>query len=175
MGFSCLPPPIGKFQRQRFGEKRKEVFHSKAAQSGRMVVSCLRAHPLRKTQPPSAEPVQGCTQSSFSHLKTPFLGNCRQLLHDLPGGLACSWWQSGFRLLPGVCMWGWCCHQSCGFQGQKRSRKPRAHASSCGSKTRTRVSPLPQFKSPGPNFCTLRKGPDYPLRQITLSFKGVKP
>ena len=65
--FSCLPPPIGIFQRQGFGEKRKEIFNSKAAQSGRMAGSCQKTQ--RKTQAPSTRPVQGCTQSSFSHLK----------------------------------------------------------------------------------------------------------
>ena len=50
MWFDCPSPVIGKFYRQRLGEKRKEVFYSKAAQSGRMAGSCLRAHSFQKTQ-----------------------------------------------------------------------------------------------------------------------------
>ena len=70
----CCPPPIGKFQRQRFGEKEKGSFIQNLHNFGRMAGFCLRFHPLqntqRKTPPPSARQTQSCTQSSFSHLKT---------------------------------------------------------------------------------------------------------
>ena len=104
--------PTGKFWRQRFGEKRKGVFYSKAAQSGRMACSCLKVYPLqstqRKTQPPPAKPVQDCTQSSFSHSKYRHSGIAGHHCIIIQADQLLSLLLSGLRLLPGVCMWGQC-------------------------------------------------------------------
>ena len=144
--------PVDKFWRQRFGEKRKEVFYSKAAQSRRMVGSYLRApllqNTLRKTQAPSARLIQGCTHRSLFHLKIPSFGNCKQLPHDRPGGLACSWLQSGFRLLPGVCMYSWSythlkSHFPGGFQDQNSSYRPQPTHPCSGAKRKRVCFSLP--------------------------------
>lgn len=66
----------------------------------------LSRTPKGRTLPASAKPVQGCPWSSFSHSKILSFENHEWLQHDHPGCLACSWLQSGFRLLTAVCTHG---------------------------------------------------------------------
>ena len=81
---------IGKFQRQRFGEKRKGTFYLKATQSGRLTGSCLKATPLEN---PEEKPATLCLASPrllpvLLPFKIPSTGNYRWLLSHPPSSLA---------------------------------------------------------------------------------------
>ena len=53
------------FQRQWFGEKRKEVFYSQAALSGTTAGSCLRAHPSGNPSGKAEPRAPSLTQNTF--------------------------------------------------------------------------------------------------------------
>ena len=101
--------PTGKLQRQRFGEKGKDSFNSKATQFWKNVR--LLPHspfPLKQrkmTPPPSARPEQSeAACSLFSYLKIQSFAKCRWLQQDHPEGLAGSWLQSSIRHLSAICV-----------------------------------------------------------------------
>lgn len=156
-GVGCPLLPVGKFQKQKLGEKIKGVFYSKAAQSGRMAASCPTAQPFwntqRRTRPPSARLVQGRARSSCSRLQILSFRNRRRLQHNPSSDLACSLLQSGFRFLPGVCIGGLFHHLPRGVLDQKRLTSPASPM------PQVHVSPFPWFESLGPNVCGFWESP----------------
>ena len=174
MGF-YYPMPRGKLQRQRFGEKGKRSFIRKLHNIGRTAGFYLRDSSLQNTQrkitpPPSARPIQGCAQRSFSHLKIPLVGKLQvpaesssKLLHFFPHRCQAS----GFFLeymctrptplaatschamgvLP-LCQGGFQCPLLSKHSSPQQGEGKKPHGSSF----------LP-FKSPSSKFSAFQKGP----------------
>ena len=156
----------------------KKSFYSKTAQSGRMAGFCLR--------------VQGCTQSSFSHLKIPSFGNCSSCSGAIQAPQLLSLPPSSFSLLPEVCVWVGlallcpCLFPHTGSLGPLPTtaaghvealscrlqvlyppvpQSPGPHGCMVDPRD-ARVSPFSWFKSHRPNFGVLREGPASPANPV---------
>lgn len=74
MRFCCPLPASRPIPEAEVWRERKEVISPQATQFGRMAGFCCRAYPTqdsqRKSPPPSARSVQGCTWYFFSNVRT---------------------------------------------------------------------------------------------------------
>lgn len=126
-----------------------------------MAGSSLKDHPFQKcpeeNRPPSARSVQGCAQSSSSHLKiypsAVTVGCCAiiQVAQLVPG----------FSLVLGFFLGSTC--MACStirhcLPGSKGSCEPWPAHPCCGSKRKSSpIFPFPRFKCPSPSFSCSRR------------------